>query len=393
MRAVTYELLQSDPSSRARLGRVNTPHGPFDTPAFMPVGTQGTIKGVLPDQVAATGSQCILANTYHLMLRPGEKVVAELGDLHRFMGWPGPILTDSGGFQVFSLADLNKIDDEGVHFRSHIDGRAVHLTPPRSMEVQNDLGADIIMAFDECPPANAPVEYHVEAVERTLKWASICVQAHTRPDRQALFGIVQGGTDRTLRERCAKELIQLDLPGYAIGGLAVGEGFEAMKSVLEFVTPLLPADRPRYLMGVGYPRDIAAAVRAGADMFDCVLPTRNGRNAYAFTATGPIRLRNAQYQRDSGPIEAACDCYACRNFSRGALRHFFFASEMLGPVLVSVHNIRFYQRFMAHLRRAIAGGRFDEFCESDPRCQLGPTGADEGSGFGVQGSVEETEAS
>jgi queuine tRNA-ribosyltransferase len=392
MRAVTYELLQSDPSSRARLGRVNTPHGPFDTPAFMPVGTQGTIKGVLPDQVAATGSQCILANTYHLMLRPGEKVVAELGDLHRFMGWPGPILTDSGGFQVFSLADLNKIDDEGVHFRSHIDGSAVHLTPARSMQVQNDLGADIIMAFDECPPANAPREYHVEAVERTLKWARICVEAHARPDLQALFGIVQGGTDRALRERCAKELIQLDLPGYAIGGLAVGEGFEAMKAVLEFVTPLLPADRPRYLMGVGYPRDIAAAVRAGADMFDCVLPTRNGRNAYAFTASGPIRLRNAQYQRDSGPIESGCDCYACRNFSRGALRHFFFASEMLGPVLVSVHNIRFYQRFMADLRRAIAGGRFDQFCESDPRCRLGPTGADEGSGFRVQGSVEDAEA-
>jgi queuine tRNA-ribosyltransferase len=386
MRAVTYELLQSDPASRARLGRVNTPHEPFDTPAFMPVGTQGAIKGVLPDQVAATGSQCILANTYHLMLRPGEKVVAELGNLHRFMGWPGPILTDSGGFQVFSLADLNKIDDDGVHFRSHIDGSAVHLTPARSMQVQNDLGADIIMAFDECPAADAPREYHVEAVERTLKWARLCMEAHARPDRQALFGIVQGGTNRDLRERCAKELIQLDLPGYAIGGLAVGEGFEVMKAVLEFVTPLLPADRPRYLMGVGYPRDIAAAVRAGVDMFDCVLPTRNGRNAYAFTANGPIRLRNAQYQRDSGPIEAGCDCYACRNFNRGALRHFFFASEMLGPVLVSVHNIRFYQRFMADIRRAIAGGRFDEFCESDPRCRLGPTGAaDEGSGFRVEG--------
>src|SRR2546430_10670863 len=216
-----FELLKTD--GRARRGRVTTRHGAFDTPAFMPVGTQGTIKGVLPDHVAATGSQIILANTYHLMLRPGEKVVAELGDLHRFMGWPGPILTDSGGFQVFSLADLNKIDDDGVHFRSHVDGSAVHLTPARSMQVQNDLGADIIMAFDECPPANAPGEYHVAAVDRTLKWAKVCVEAHARPDRQALFGIVQGGTDRALRERCAKELIQLDLPGYAIGGLAVGE--------------------------------------------------------------------------------------------------------------------------------------------------------------------------
>src|SRR5438477_8115743 len=209
-----FELLKTDSSSHARRGRVITRHGSFDTPAFMPVGTQGTIKGVLPDHVAATGSQIILANTYHLMLRPGEKIVAELGDLHRFMGWPGPILTDSGGFQVFSLADLNKIDDEGVHFRSHIDGSVVHLTPARSMQVQNDLGADIIMAFDECTPANAPCEYHVEAVERTLKWARICVEAHARPDRQALFGIVQGGTDRALRERCAKELIQLDLSGY-----------------------------------------------------------------------------------------------------------------------------------------------------------------------------------
>jgi queuine tRNA-ribosyltransferase len=350
----------------------------------MPVGTQGTIKGVLPDHVAATGAQCILANTYHLTLRPGEKTVAALGDLHRFMAWPGPILTDSGGFQVFSLADINKINDDGVTFRSHIDGSVVHLTPARSMQVQNDLGADIMMAFDECPPADAPLEYQVTAVERTLRWARICLEAHARPDRQALFGIVQGGTDKGLRERCAAELIRMDFPGYAIGGLAVGEGFEAMRSVLSFVTPLLPADRPRYLMGVGYPRDIAAAVREGVDTFDCVLPTRNGRNAYAFTATGPIRLRNSKYARDTGPIEAGCDCYACQNFTRGAIRHYFFAAEMLGPVLVSVHNIRFYQRFMADLRRAIAGGAFDEFCRSDPRCSLGPTGSE--AGFRAQGS-------
>src|SRR5258706_887269 len=308
MRAVPYQLLQTDPATRARLGRVHTAYGPCDTPAFMPVGTQVTIKGVLPDHVAATGSQCILANTYHLMLRPGEKVVADLGDLHRFMAWPGPILTDSGGFQVFSLADLNKITDDGVTFRSHIDGALVHLTPARSMQVQNDLGADIIMAFDECPPADAPLEYHLTAVERTLRWARVCIDAHARPDRQALFGIVQGGTDQALRERCAAELIRMDFPGYAIGGLAVGEGFEAMKAVLSYVTPLLPSDRPRYLMGVGYPRDLVAAVREGVDMFDCVLPTRNGRNAYAFTATGPTRLRNAQYQLGTGPIEESCDC-------------------------------------------------------------------------------------
>lgn len=377
MAAVSYELLGVDASSRARVGRVHTPHGAFDTPAFMPVGTQGTIKGVMPDVVAATGAQCILANTYHLMLRPGETVVAELGDLHRFMGWKGPILTDSGGFQVFSLADLNKISDTGVTFRSHIDGSVHHLDARRSMEVQNALGADIIMAFDECPPGNAPREYHETAVERTVQWARECIEAHQRAGEQALFGIVQGGTHADLRERCAAELIGMDFPGYAIGGVAVGEGFEAMKGVLGHATPLLPSDKPRYLMGVGYPRDIALAVASGIDMFDCVLPTRNGRNAYAFTASGPIRLRNAQYQRDSGPIEAGCDCYACREFTRGAIRHYFFAGEMLGPVLVSVHNMRFYQRFMADIRRAIAGGSFSEFCRSDGRCSLGPTGSDE----------------
>jgi queuine tRNA-ribosyltransferase len=231
------------------------------------------------------------------------------------------------------------------------------------------------------------MEYQKSAVERTLRWAGLSLQAHTRPDQQALFAIVQGGTDRALREHCAAELIKLDFPGYAIGGLAVGEGFDAMKAVLSYVTPLLPPDKPRYLMGVGYPRDIIAAVCEGVDMFDCVLPTRNGRNAYAFTAAGPLRLRNAQYQRDKGPIEAGCDCYACRHFTRGAIRHYFFASEMLGPILVSVHNVRFYQRFMADIRRAIAGGTFEEFCRSDPRCLIGPT--EEGSALRVSGSGDD----
>jgi queuine tRNA-ribosyltransferase len=367
-------LIRKDASSEARLGCITTRHGPFDTPAFMPVGTQGTIKGVLPDHVAATGSQCILANTYHLMLRPGERVVAELGDLHHFMGWPGPILTDSGGFQVFSLADLNKITDAGVTFKSHVDGSLVHLDPKRSMEVQNALGADIIMAFDECPPAGAPPEYHAAAVERTLRWAGECVAHHQRPGDQSLFAIVQGGTDLDLRRRCTQHLVEMNFPGYAIGGLAVGEGFETMKGVLQASAPMLPTGKPRYLMGVGFPRDIAIAVAAGVDMFDCVLPTRNGRNAYAFTARGPMRLRNSQFTRDSGPIEAGCDCYACHTFTRGAIRHYFFAGEMLGPVLVSVHNIRFYQRFMADLRGAIAGGTFDRFLREDPRCLLGPAG-------------------
>jgi queuine tRNA-ribosyltransferase len=371
-RPLKYELFQKDPTSHARLGRVTTRHGTFDTPAFMPVGTQGTIKGVLPDHVAATGSQIILANTYHLMLRPGEKVVAELGDLHRFMGWPGPILTDSGGFQVFSLADINRISDEGVTFKSHIDGAIVELNPARSMQVQNDLGADIIMAFDECPDPNKPREYQVQAVERTVRWAQQCLQAHQRPADQSLFGIVQGGTDQELRGRCARELIAMDFPGYAVGGCAVGEGFEAMKRVLGYTTPLLPSDKPRYLMGVGFPRDIVAGVASGIDMFDCVMPTRNGRNAYAFTRDGAIRLRNSQYIRDDKPIEEDCDCYACRTFSRGAIRHFFFAGEMLAPVLTSVHNIRFYQRLMSDLRRAIRDGTFQQFRQADPRCNLGP---------------------
>jgi queuine tRNA-ribosyltransferase len=274
-----FELLRSD--GRARLGRVTTRHGAFDTPAFMTVGTRGTVKGVLPDHIAATGAQIILANTYHLMLRPGEDVVAALGDLHRFMAWDGPILTDSGGFQVFSLADINRVGDDGVTFRSHIDGSVVDLTPARSIDVQNKLGADIIMCFDQCPDPNQPIAYQRQAVERTLRWAELSRAAHARPGDQALFGIVQGGVDLELRDFCAKRLVELDFPGYAIGGLAVGEGFEAMKRVLEAVAPGLPAQKPRYLMGVGFPRDVVEAVRNGLDMFDCVLPTRNGRGSGA----------------------------------------------------------------------------------------------------------------
>jgi queuine tRNA-ribosyltransferase len=259
-----------------------------------------------------------------------------------------------------------------VTFKSHVDGSVVQLTPARSMQIQNDLGADIIMAFDECPDPNKPREYQQLAAERTLRWARQCIEAHNRPDEQSLFGIVQGGTDRALRESCAAALVEMNFPGYAIGGCAVGEGFEAMKQVLAYTTPGLPPDKPRYLMGVGFPRDIVAAVASGVDMFDCVMPTRNGRNAYAFTATGAIRLRNSQYTRDAGPIEPGCDCYACRNFTRGAMRHFFFAGEMLGPVLASVHNIRFYQRLMSDLRRAIDQGSFEQFRRIDPRCSLGP---------------------
>jgi queuine tRNA-ribosyltransferase len=371
-RPLTFDLKNTD--GFARLGRVVTRHGSFDTPAFMPVGTQGTLKGLLPNLVAETNSQIILANTYHLMLRPGSDVVRDLGDLHAFMSWPGPILTDSGGFQVFSLADINKITDTGVTFKSHIDGRIVHLTPQLSMQVQNDLGADIIMAFDECPDPNLPREYQLQAVDRTLRWAEQSIAAHQRPNDQSLFGIVQGGTDVDLRAHCAQHLTKLDLPGYAIGGLAVGEGFDAMLRVLQRTTPQLPANKPRYLMGVGFPRDIVHAIACGIDMFDCVMPTRNGRNAYGFTATGAIRLRNSQYVRDNSPIEPGCDCYACKNFTRGAIRHYFLASEMLGPILLSLHNIRFYQRLMADLRAAIGNGQFQQFLQSDPRCLLGPAG-------------------
>ena len=273
--ALTFQIHATD--GRARCGTVTTRNGSFQTPAFMPVGTQGTVKGLTPRMLAEAGAECILGNTYHLMLRPGEQTVARLGDLHKFMAWPGSILTDSGGFQVFSLVHVSRMDEDGVTFRSHLDGSLVRLTPERSMQVQNDLGADIIMAFDHCPPGDAPVDLQRAAMERTLRWAERCVKAHARADAQSLFGIVQGGTDLGLRARCAAELAGLDLPGYALGGLAVGEGFEAMRAVLAHAAPLLPSEKPRYLMGVGYPRDIVEAVASGVDMFDCVLPTRNGR--------------------------------------------------------------------------------------------------------------------
>ncbi len=369
---VWYQSLATDPNTRARRGVVHTPHGAFQTPAFMPVGTQGTVKGIFPQHLRECGAECILGNTYHLMLRPGEKTVAALGDLHRFMAWDGPILTDSGGFQVFSLADINKITDDGVTFKSHIDGATHHLDPHRSIQIQNDLGADIIMCFDQCPPGDAPMDVQLQAFDRTLRWAKMSLDHHARKDSQGLFGIVQGGTHLDLRAKCAEALIELDLPGYALGGLAVGEGFEAMKSVLEHTTPLLPKGKPRYLMGVGFPRDIVEAVRCGIDMFDCVMPTRNGRNAYAFTQTGAIRIRNAQYTQDNQPIEADCNCHACRNFTRGAIRHYFFASEMLGPILVSLHNTRFYQRLMADIRASIESGTFADFVAHDPRSSLGP---------------------
>lgn len=321
----------------------------------MPVGTRGTVKGITPEQLRRTGAEIILANTYHLSLRPGSDIVADLGGLHRFMSWDGPILTDSGGFQVFSLPDLVKIDEDGVTFRSHIDGALLRLDPTTAVQHQERLGADIIMAFDQCPPLPSPRDLLLQACERTCRWAATCKAVHRR-EEQWLFGIVQGGDDLDLRADCARRLLDIDFPGYAIGGLSVGESAEMRAEVATATAAMLPPDRPRYLMGVGTPQDLLAGVLAGVDMFDCVLPTRNGRNAWAFTPTGPIRLRNETHKTADEPIEHACDCEACRNFSRGYIRHLFLADEMLGPILTSIHNLRFLQRFMARLRELIPRG-------------------------------------
>ena len=326
----------------------------------MPVGTRASVKGVLPEQLRAVGTQMVLANTYHLALRPGAEVVRDLGGLHVFMNWDGPILTDSGGFQVFSLAELRQIDDERVVFRSHLDGSLLELTPERAIEIQEHLGADCIMCLDECPPHGLSPERLRAAVDRTTRWATRCRDAHRRSD-QALFGILQGGTDPVLREQSAQGLLPLDFPGYAVGGLSVGERPERMYETLESTVPLLPVDRPRYLMGVGRPIDIIEAVIRGIDLFDCVMPTRNARNATAFTSAGLVKIRNQQYQRDPAPLDPDCDCPACVGFSRAYLRHLFQCGEMLGPMLLSVHNLAYYQRLMHGLRDAVKSSRLQEF--------------------------------
>ena len=354
-----FDLLQTD--GKARLGRLHTPHGVVDTPVFMAVGTQATVKGLTPKQLEEIGVQVLLGNTYHLALRPGDDVIAELGGLHRFMGWNGPILTDSGGYQIYSLAASRHIDDRAAVFRSHIDGSLLELGPEKAMRIQENLGADIAMCLDECPPNDTSREYWHEAVRRTIHWAGRCREAHARPD-QALFAIVQGGTDLGLREECARALVELDFPGYALGGFSVGETAEQMVTALEPAAAMLPQDRPRYLMGVGRPEDILAAVARGIDMFDCVLPTRNGRNAMAFTSQGTLRLRNACHKRDQAPLESDCACTTCRHFSRAYLHHLFLADEMLGPTLLSMHNLAYYVRLLADARQAIREGRFADFC-------------------------------
>jgi len=404
---LTFDIHHTDatPGSHARTGTVTTPHGSFETPAFMPVGTQAAMKGMTVDQVKTVGPEIILSNTYHLMLRPGSEIIQSLGGLHGFMKWDGPILTDSGGFQVFSLGDINQINDDGVVFKSHLDGSKIEMTPEVSMRVQNQLGADIIMAFDDCPPAaqtsehqkrrakamaekigapkkNPPKKKKNElsyeervklANERTIRWLDRCVKAHARKDEQALFPIVQGGTDLAQRDWCVEAMAQFDTPGFAIGGVAVGEPPEEIERVVAHTAPKLPTDKPRYLMGVGYERDIVRAVRAGVDMFDCVMPARNARNGSAMTPTGQIRLKNARFKDDPAPIVEGCDCPACKGpasggggYSRAYLRHLFHADEMLGPTLVSLHNLRHMARFMADLRATVASGDWAGFAARWP---------------------------
>jgi queuine tRNA-ribosyltransferase len=358
--AFQFLLDHTDRATGARVGRWQTPHGTVETPAFMPVGTIGSVKGLTPDQLREAKVQMVLANTYHLALRPGAETIADLGGLRRFVGWEGPMLTDSGGFQVFSLAKLTQLDDEQVVFRSHIDGSLFELSPERAIRIQEQLGADCIMCLDECPPHDVPQERLEQAVDRTTRWAIRCREAHRRND-QALFGIVQGGTNPVLRERSAAGLVPLDFPGYAVGGMSVGESPAQMYQTLESTVPLLPSDRPRYLMGVGRPVDLVEAVVRGIDLFDCVLPTRNGRNATGFTHSGIVRLRNQAYQRDDGPIDPLCACPVCRQFSRAYIRHLFTVNEMLGPILLSWHNVAYYQQLLAGLRAAIRENRAAEF--------------------------------
>jgi queuine tRNA-ribosyltransferase len=358
MAPIAFELLATD--GHARRGRLTAPHGVVETPAFMPVGTAATVKGLTPDQLLELNVQILLGNTYHLALRPGAERIAELGGLHRFMAWPRNLLTDSGGYQVFSLAEKRQVTDDGVAFRSHIDGALLQLTPEHAVHIQELLGSDIAMCLDECPASLADPAVVRAATERTLRWAERCKAAKRRAD-QALFGIVQGGLVPAWRIECAEALAAMDFAGYALGGFSVGEPSEEMFRVLAEAAPALPANRPRYLMGVGRPQDIIEAAARGIDLFDCVLPTRNGRNAQAFTKGGPLRLRNARHRVDPLPLEEDCGCYTCRNFSRAYLHHLFQADEMLGPTLLSLHNLAYYLRLAAELRGAIEAGRFQEF--------------------------------
>ncbi len=355
-----YKIIAEDKETGARAGEFTTPHGIIKTPVFMPVGTQATVKAIVPEELEALGAQIILSNTYHLYMRPGEDIVAEAGGLHRFMNWKHPILTDSGGFQVFSLSDLRKINEDGVEFRSHIDGSKHFMRPEDSIAIQEKLGADIIMAFDECVKLPAEQDYSLKSMERTVRWAKRCKEFHSRED-QALFGIVQGCTFEKQRIECARLLQEIDFPGYAIGGLSVGESHEEMYRILDCTVPELPKEKPRYLMGVGFPTNLVEGIARGIDMFDCVLPTRNGRNGTVFTHEGRMNLKNLKYARDFTPMDPHCGCYACRNYTRAYIRHLYTAGEILAARLCSLHNVHFLVNLVAEARQAIIDGRFARF--------------------------------
>ena len=349
--AIWYELLHECKQTGARRGRIHTPHGIIETPVFMPVGTQATVKSMTPEELKEeVKAQIILSNTYHLYLRPGHELIKQAGGLHKFMNWDRAILTDSGGFQVFSLGDLRTITEEGVEFKSHLDGSRHFLSPEKVMEIENALGADIIMAFDECVEYPAEYDYTKQSMERTTRWAIRCKEAHKNTENQALFGIVQGGMFKDLREKSAKDLVALDLPGYAVGGLSVGEPIELMCDVLDFTTKLLPKDKPRYLMGVGTPDYLIEAAIRGIDMCDCVLPTRIARNGTAMTSHGKVVVRNATYEKDFSPLDEECDCYACKNYTRAYIRHLIKAQEILAVRLLSIHNLRFLTKLMERVR-------------------------------------------
>lgn len=362
--AVTYELLHICKQTGARRGILHTPHGDIQTPVFMPVGTQATVKSVTPEELKEEiEAQIILANTYHLYLRPGQDLVKEAGGLHKFMNWDRPILTDSGGFQVFSLGDLRTICEEGVEFKSHLDGKKLFFSPESVMKTQEDLGADIIMAFDECCPYPSTYEYTKQSMERTTRWALRCKEAHTTVDKQALFGIIQGGFYKDLREKSAKDLIDLDFPGYAIGGISVGEPKEKFLEILNYTTPLMPENKPRYLMGVGTPDYLIEAAMAGIDMCDCVLPTRLARHGNAMTWNGKVVIRNATYERDFSPLDENCDCYTCKNYTRAYIRHLVKTNEILGIRLLSIHNLRFLTKLMERVRIEIENDNLGSFKE------------------------------
>ncbi len=355
-----FDIIQKSNEGEARIGEIQTPHGRVKTPVFMPVGTQATVKGLTPEELKALGVEIILANTYHLYLRPGYEVIEMMGGLHKFMHWDGPILTDSGGYQIFSLRSLREISEEGATFKSHIDGASHFITPELAIHIQESLGADIITCLDECTPYPATYEYALRSLELTTNWAKRSKAAKTN-SHQALFGIIQGGMHKDLRKRSAIEIVEMDIDGYALGGLSVGEDKSLTLEMIGYSIPFLPQDRPRYIMGIGTPEDIVECVYRGGDMFDCVLPTRNARNGMLFTSTGKVLIKNSRYRLDEGPIDEYCNCYTCRNYTRGYLRHLFMAGEILGLRLNTIHNLYYFVHLMKDIRQAILEDRFLEF--------------------------------